>query len=168
MNNQDIDKYFLGLPYRKANDKQIDFIKSSKTFVPTSNKNILPMQFFHFKYKDVKAVDVDCDSISVIITSSFYSTMNQISYTVEDTKVIYYYNNRDLQTVKFKAIEKQLLDKKYRTVYTTIGDDTNRPESRMKGVEFMLTKKEFPKISLVQTTRYNYYEVRLEYSKTKK
>lgn len=167
-NNQEIDKYFLGLPYRKANDKQIDFIKSCKTFIPTSNMNILPMLFFHSKYSDYKAIDIDCDSISVIITTSIYSTMNKKSYTVEDTKVMYYYNNRDLQTLKFKKFEKQLLDKKYRTAYTTIGDDTNRPEDRMKGVEFMLTKREFPKITLLQTTQDNYYEVRLEYCKTKK
>ncbi len=158
---QSIDRYFLGIPYRSPNKVQIDRLKSDSRFRPTYKSDYPEWMFFDAEYLDNRAVDTDCDSIRVILTSGFGNFIN-----TDRTTIILYYPSQSIQTEKYYDLEMQLRYQ-YRNYEYITGDDMfNLSRNKLKGIICFLTSEYYPNITLFQTTDENNFALILEYSQT--
>src|SRR3982751_3803731 len=100
---QPIDRYFLNLPYRSPNAISLDKIKSDSRFRPSYKSDYPEWMYFDAEYLDNRAIDPDCDSIKIILTSGFGNFIN-----LDRIAVVYYYQNRSIQADKYDNLEWQL------------------------------------------------------------
>jgi hypothetical protein len=138
---------------------QIDKMKSDSRFRPSYKSDYPEWMYFDAEYLDNKAIDPDCDSIKVILTSGFGSFTN-----LDRTVVIFFYQTRSLQIEKYDILEGQLRFQYPRYDYVSEGDLTLNLD-KMKGIICYPYTDYYPAISLFQTTDENTFAVILEYTK---
>jgi hypothetical protein len=157
--SQPIDRYFLGLPFRSPNAVSLDKIKSDSRFRPSYKSDYPEWMYFDAEYLDNRAADPDCDSIKIILTSGFGNFIN-----LDRIAVVYYYQNRSIQTDKYDNIEWQLKSEYRNYDYVSEGDLTLNLD-KMEGIICRPYSQDFPEVSLFYTTGENSFAVIIEYTK---
>jgi len=156
---QSIDRYFLGIPFQSPNKVQIDRLKSDSRFRPSYKSDYPEWVFFDAEFLDNRAIDPDCDSIRVILTSGSGNFTN-----LDRTTIIYFYQSRSIQIEKYYDLEMQL-KYNYRNYDYISGDDiSNLSQNKLNGIICFLTSEYYPNITLFQTTDENLFALILEYS----
>jgi hypothetical protein len=157
---QPIERYFLGLPYMTPNAMQIDKMKSDSRFRPSYKSDYPEWVYFDAEYLDNRAIDPDCDSIKVVLTSGHGSLTN-----FDRTIVIFFYSSRSIQIEKYEDLQLQLKYQHPNFEYISSDDITNLSQNKLDGIVYWLSSDYYPSFSLFQTTDEGLYAVILEYTK---